>query len=78
MGALIGSLFKLAEHTLSIYKTKQARKYLDRVIYLKKEYYEEENKDELSQNHARMDNIVNELRIITESITDLKEQDAEV
>ena len=68
MGGIIGSLFKITEHTLSIYQTKQARKYLDRVVYLKREYYEESNKPENKQNHARMDNITAELRIISESV----------
>ncbi len=71
MGAIVGSLFKIAEYTLGIYQTKQARKHLDRVIYLKKRYYEEENKPDGEQNHAVMDNIVNELCIITESITSI-------
>jgi len=72
-GAIISSLFKIAEHTLGIYKTKQARKYLDRVIYLKKRYYAEENKPDNQQNHALMDNITNELCLITETIASFGE-----
>ena len=73
----ISSVFKIAEHTLGIYKTKQARIYLDRVIYLKKEYSKESNKNEESQNHAYLDNIASELRIIIEAITIFGKQDFE-
>ena len=40
------ALFKITEHVLSIYDTKTSRKYVDRVIYLKKKYVRELSKDE--------------------------------
>ena len=74
---VIKALFLVAEHTLSIYRTKKARKYLDRVIYLKKAYYNEQNKPENDRSHAVMDNAVHELCIITESIAELGEPGSE-
>lgn len=74
---MIESLFKILEHSLGIYETKQAREYLDRVIYLKKRYYQEENTREENRNHALMDNIVNELRIITDAVTNFGKPGAE-
>ena len=75
MGAteLIASLFAITKHSLSIYSTKQARKYLDRVVYLEKVYYAEENKPEDQRNHAVMDNVTNELCLLTNTVTKLKE-----
>ncbi len=70
---VISSLFAITKHSLSIYKTKQSRKYLDRVIYLEKVYYAEENKPEDKRNHAVMDNVTNELCLLTQTITKLKE-----
>ena len=43
---IVGALFGIAEHSLSIYDTKMSRKYLERVLFLKKLYYKEENKIE--------------------------------
>lgn len=74
---LINSLFGIAEHTLSIYDTKLSRKYLERVIYLKKLYYTEENTREENRNHALMDNIVNELCLITDAIASFGKPSAE-
>ncbi len=65
----IESLFKIVEHVLGIYENKQSRTYLDRVLYLKKLYYAEENTDEKYRNHALMDNIVNELCLISDAVT---------
>lgn len=74
---IVNALFKIAEHTLSIYKTKYARKYLDEVISLRKAYYNEENKPEDERNHALMDNSINRMCIIIEEITNFKEQSTE-
>jgi hypothetical protein len=65
---ILTALFGITEHSLSIYDTKLSRKYLDRVLLLKKIYYQEQNKDEEKRNHALLDNVVNELCIITETI----------
>lgn len=73
---LVKVLFGITEHALSIYDTKLSRKYLDRVIYLKKTYRFEENKNEESRNHALMDNIVSELCLITETVATFGEPSA--
>ena len=65
---IVGALFGIAEHSLSIYDTKMSRKYLERVLFLKKLYYKEENKIEENRNHALMDNMINELCLITDTI----------
>lgn len=69
---IIASLFAITKHSLSIYETRQSRKYLDRVIYLEKVYYAEENKPEDQRSHAVMDNVSNELCLITKTVTKLK------
>lgn len=73
---LINSLFAIAEHTLSIYKTKESRKFLERVLYLKKTYRFEVNKHEDNRNHALMDNVVFELCVITDTIAKFGEPSA--
>lgn len=71
---IIASLFTITKHSLNIYSTKQSRKYLDRVLFLEKVYYAEENKSEDERNHAVMDNCVNELCLLTETVAKLKKQ----
>ena len=66
------ALFGITKHALGIYETKQARKYLDRVLYLEKLYYAEENKNENDRNHALMDNAINELCLITKTVASFK------
>jgi hypothetical protein len=65
---VVKALFGIAQHALSIYNTKLSRKYLDRTIELEKLYYAEQSKPEDKRNHALMDNIINELCLITETI----------
>jgi hypothetical protein len=65
---IVSALFGIAKHTLSIYETKDARKYLERVLYLEKTYRFEENRPDVNQNHALMDNCVAELCLITDTI----------
>lgn len=64
---MIGSLFKVLEAGLGLWKSKESRKYLDRVIKLKKEFYEEYNKDDNVRSDAVLDNIQFELRLISDS-----------
>jgi len=68
---IVQTLFGIAQHILGIYNTKLSRKYLDRIIELEKMYYAEESKDELDRNHAVMDNIINELCLISDTVTAL-------
>ena len=70
---MIRSLFKITEHAFSLLSSKEARKYRDRTIKLRKQYYEEENKDEDNRNHALMDNIQHELCILADTDTLTKE-----
>lgn len=65
MNSTVSALFNITKHFLGIYRTKQARTYLARTIYLEKMYYDEDIKPESEQNHALMDNITAELRIIS-------------
>jgi len=69
---IIASLFAIAKYSLSIVDNKQSRKYLDRIIYLEKVYYYEENKPEPDRDFAVMDNCINELCLITQTITRFK------
>lgn len=59
------ALILILKHALGIYETKQARKYLDRVVKLEKLRYEESNRPRVDR--AVIDNIDAELRIIAES-----------
>ena len=69
---ILASLFAITKHSLSIYDNKQSRKYLDRVLYLEKVYYNEENKPEDQRDFAVMDNCVNELCLLAPTITKFK------
>lgn len=60
------ALLKILEHTLGIYRTKDARKYLDRVIELRSLRHEEINK--ARPNMAVLDNIDAQLCIIVEAV----------
>ena len=61
------ALFKALASGLSIWQSKEARKYLDKLIKLKTDYYEEYNQ-EISDD-AVLDNIRFELRILGEAFT---------
>lgn len=52
----------ILEQGLKLWNTVEGRKYLDRVIRLKKEYYEEFNRPDRSD--LALDRILDELRII--------------
>lgn len=71
MTEFISPLLSIAGEYLKLKNTKESRKYLDKLIWLKKEIYVEENKSEDSINHARIDNLNSELRILIESIATL-------
>lgn len=60
-----GLALAVLEQGLKLWNTKESRKYLDRVIKLKKEWYEEFNRSDRSQ--LALDNISRELRIIAET-----------
>lgn len=60
-----GLAFKILEKGLTLWQSKEKRKYLDRLIKLKKEWYEEYRRADRSQ--LTLDGIERELRIIAES-----------
>lgn len=62
---MVEALFKALSAGLSLWQHKDARQYLDRVIELKKEWYEEYNKSR--PDDAVLDNIELELHHITSS-----------
>lgn len=64
---MISSVFKVLEAGLGLWKSKESRKYLDKVIKLKREWYEEYNKE--TSDHAILDNIERELLILCESFS---------
>lgn len=68
MFGMIGNLLGIAEQYLTLRNTKESRVYLDRLIYLRRELHVEENKSDDVINHARIDNLNSELRILLESI----------
>ena len=61
------ALFLALHSGLSIWQSKESRKYLDKLIKLKKEYYEEYNQ-EISDD-AVLDNIRFELRLLSEAFS---------
>lgn len=66
-------LFTITKHVLGIYQQKQARKYLDRVIYLEKQYLKEVSKDEDKIDTNSIDHILIELQLISKAATTFKE-----
>ena len=62
---MVDSFLLILKHALGIYRTKDARKYLDRVVQLEKLRYEESNRPRV--NRAVIDNIDAELCIIAEA-----------
>lgn len=73
---MVEALLSVLKYALSIGDTVLRRRYLDRVIKLEKLYYEESNKPEAERNHAFMDNIDAELRIIAKAVTSFGKSDA--
>lgn len=55
------------EQALKLWNTKESTKYLDRVLKLKEEYYEELDKDEDSRSQLYLDERLRELRTIAEA-----------
>lgn len=63
---MIEALFKIASTALSIWDSKEKTKYVDAVIKLEKEYYEENNKDRPDM--AVINNIELELFVISKNL----------
>lgn len=64
---MIELVFKLLSSGLSLWEEKEKHKYIDRLIKLRTEYYEEINKP--VHDNARIDNIEFELRVLCDSFT---------
>lgn len=62
---MFASLVGALEAGLSLWKSKESRKYIDKVTNLKRDYYEEDNKERPDM--ALLDNIEFELRLVSES-----------
>ena len=65
----IGLIFGILEKGLSLASNKEARKYLDRVIYLKKEWYKEFERPDRSQRH--LDQLERDLEILATAFTNI-------
>jgi len=59
-------LFKVLGAGLSIWESKEKTKYIDQLIELKKDFYEEFNKGAGHRSNAVLDNIEREMLIIAE------------
>jgi hypothetical protein len=52
---------------LKLWNDRQATKYLDRIIQLEKDYYEELNKPDEDQSDYKLDSIMLEFKVISQS-----------
>ena len=74
---MIDALIKSLEAGLSLWASKEKRKYLDKVISLKRDFYEEYNKPDDDRSDAVMDNIRLQLRIVANGFsTSLKTENS--
>ena len=64
---MIQALFEALSAGLGIWKSKESRKYLDKLMKLEKKYYEAINKSEEDWDDAVLDNIAFELRILSKA-----------
>lgn len=61
---MFSALLKVLGAGLSLWASKEARKYIDKKIALEKAWYEEYNKDDASRSNAVLDNLEFELRTL--------------
>jgi len=64
---MLESLIGALKSGLSLWESTESRKYIDKVIRLEREYYEEDNKQRPDM--AVLDNIEFELRLVCESFS---------
>lgn len=64
---MIDSLFQALASGLSLWESKESRKYLDRLLKLEKDYYEEFNKEVFDD--AVLDNIRHQLCALSKAFT---------
>jgi len=66
-------LFAITKHALGFLESKESRKYVDRIIYLEKQYIKEVSKDESKIDTNAIDYIIIELQLISQATITLKE-----
>jgi len=64
---MIDSLFKVLGSALSLWESKEQRKYVDHLMQLKKEWYAEYNLERPDM--ANLDNIEFELRVLSDAFS---------
>lgn len=64
---MIATIMGVLEQALKLWNSHESTKYLDRLIKLKKEWYEEYNKPLDARSDVALDTIADELRILAES-----------
>lgn len=64
---MIDSLFKILGSALSLWESKEKRKYIDKLIKLKREYYAESNLERPDM--AKLDNLVFELELFSSAVS---------
>jgi hypothetical protein len=69
---LASVLFNITKHTLGLLESREARKYVDRIIYLEKQYIKEVSKDESKIDTNAIDHILVELQLISQTAITLK------
>ncbi len=66
---MFASFLKALASGLSLWESKEARKYVDRLEKIKREYYEEINKPDQERSDAVLDNLEFELRLLSDSFS---------
>jgi hypothetical protein len=64
---VIELIFQSLSTGLSIWESKEKTKYIDKMLTLKRQWYEEYNKPTSNRSDARLDHIEYELRILVET-----------
>lgn len=64
---MIAQIISLLSTGLTLWNNIEKNKYTDKLLELKTKYYEEENKPEDQRSDAVMDNIIFELKILSDS-----------
>lgn len=64
---MVDSIIRLLETGLMLWLSKEKTKYQDRLIELKRQYYEEDNKPYEKRDNAVLDNVRLELRLLGDS-----------
>lgn len=68
---MVGAVLAILGSALSIWDSKEKTKYVDRVLFLKKEWYEEINKPENDRDDSVLDHIEWELNLLCHTVASL-------